>query len=269
MQAWGTMKKERIVKRYSNRKLYDTLDSKYVTLQGLARLIREGEDLKVVDNETNDDLTAITLAQIILEEERRKTHLISAPFLRSLIRASGATVQDLSDRATRGIEALGDLTGRASEKVRGIMEEGGRALEEGRTIIDDIVGTPQKQFEEFRRKIRDSVEHLRTSSLVQRELERVEKSLHALERAVGLVRGESAEDVEDKDESGDDPGRQSGTSSPPQSAGGPAPTGGPVSDTDSSTAAPKSPSGGYSEGAGEGEDGSLEPADDDGGQAGL
>jgi polyhydroxyalkanoate synthesis repressor PhaR len=85
------MSEKRIIKRYTNRKLYDKQESRYVTLEEIARLVRRGEDLKVVDNETDEDLTAVTLAQIILEEEKRKTHLLSVPFLRKLIRSGEAT----------------------------------------------------------------------------------------------------------------------------------------------------------------------------------
>ena len=60
----------RIIKRYSNRKLYDTRDSKYVTLDRIAELVRNGEEVKVVDNRTKRDLTKVTLAQIIYEEQR-------------------------------------------------------------------------------------------------------------------------------------------------------------------------------------------------------
>ena len=64
----GTM--ARIIKRYSNRKLYDTTDSHYVTLSKVAELIRAGEDLQVIVKDTQRDITAATMAQIIFEEER-------------------------------------------------------------------------------------------------------------------------------------------------------------------------------------------------------
>ena len=60
----------RVIKRYANRKLYDTRDSKYVTLDRIAELVRNGEEVKVVDNRTKRDLTKVTLAQIIYEEQR-------------------------------------------------------------------------------------------------------------------------------------------------------------------------------------------------------
>jgi polyhydroxyalkanoate synthesis repressor PhaR len=65
----------RTIKHYSNRKLYDTTESYYVTLAVLAALLRQGEEIRVVDKATGGDVTAPTLAQIIFEEERRQPHL--------------------------------------------------------------------------------------------------------------------------------------------------------------------------------------------------
>ncbi len=62
----------RLIKRYGNRKLYDTQESRYVTLEVIASLVKQGEEVRVLDNDSGEDLTAVTFAQIILEEERRK-----------------------------------------------------------------------------------------------------------------------------------------------------------------------------------------------------
>ena len=79
----------RTIKRYSNRKLYDTHDSHYVTLQQIAALIRNGDEILVIDKTTQQDLTAATMAQIIFEEEKRGPRL-PAEGLRKIIR-SGLT----------------------------------------------------------------------------------------------------------------------------------------------------------------------------------
>ncbi len=60
----------RVIKRYSNRKLYDTKDSRYVTLLQIAEMVRVGEEVQIIDNNTKDDLTEVTLAQIIYEEQK-------------------------------------------------------------------------------------------------------------------------------------------------------------------------------------------------------
>ena len=60
----------RVIKRYANRKLYDTRDSRYVTLPQIAELVRGGEDVQIIDNRTKENLTSVTLAQIIYESEK-------------------------------------------------------------------------------------------------------------------------------------------------------------------------------------------------------
>jgi polyhydroxyalkanoate synthesis repressor PhaR len=76
----------RVIKRYSNRKLYDTHESRYVTLDQLAELVRQGEEIRVVDNTTERDLTSATLAQIIFEQEKRSPKL-PVEGLRQIIRS--------------------------------------------------------------------------------------------------------------------------------------------------------------------------------------
>jgi hypothetical protein len=60
-----------LIKKYANRKLYDTRTSSYVTLDGIAGLVRDGHEIKVVDRESGQDLTQVTLSQIVLSEEKR------------------------------------------------------------------------------------------------------------------------------------------------------------------------------------------------------
>ncbi len=60
-----------LIKKYANRKLYDTRTSRYITLDGIADLVRDGHDIRVVDRDTGQDLTQVTLSQIVLEEEKR------------------------------------------------------------------------------------------------------------------------------------------------------------------------------------------------------
>lgn len=62
----------RVIKRYSNRKLYDTKDSRYVTLLQIAEMVRGGEEVQIIDNNSKEDLTEVTLAQIIYEEQKQK-----------------------------------------------------------------------------------------------------------------------------------------------------------------------------------------------------
>ena len=83
------MGEPRVIKRYSNRKLYDTQSSRYVTLEQIADLIREGEDVRIVDNNSKEDLTGITLAQIIFEEEKKQRSFLPLAAMRNIIQSGG------------------------------------------------------------------------------------------------------------------------------------------------------------------------------------
>ena len=76
----------RLIKRYGSRKLYDTSESRYVSLDEVAAFVRDGEDVQVVDNKTGQDATAAILTQIISEEGRKGTSLFSTGFLHDLLR---------------------------------------------------------------------------------------------------------------------------------------------------------------------------------------
>src|SRR5918912_3738701 len=83
------MPETRIIKRYANRKLYDTEHSRYVTLDQISEMIRNGDDVKIVDNKTKEDLTSVTLAQIIFEEEKKQRSFLPLTAMRNIIQNGG------------------------------------------------------------------------------------------------------------------------------------------------------------------------------------
>jgi polyhydroxyalkanoate synthesis repressor PhaR len=82
-----------IIKKYANRRLYNTDTSAYITLDDLAKMTREGREFQVLDAKTGDDITRSVLAQIIMEEESRGTTMMPAGFLRHLISMYGDQMQ--------------------------------------------------------------------------------------------------------------------------------------------------------------------------------
>lgn len=80
------MKEAKIIKRYQNRKLYDTHESSYVTLDEIAKMIKNGEDIRVIDNKTKNDITAATLTQLLYESERKAKTQPSVELLKDIIR---------------------------------------------------------------------------------------------------------------------------------------------------------------------------------------
>ena len=82
-----------IIKKYANRRLYNTESSSYITLDHLAAMTREGRDFKVVDAKTDEDITHNVLTQIIMEEEQRGQTMLPVSFLRQLIAMYGDSMQ--------------------------------------------------------------------------------------------------------------------------------------------------------------------------------
>lgn len=89
-----------VIKRYSNRKLYDTQESRYVTLEEIEEMVRAGREISVVDATSGEDLTSVTLTQIILENERNHRANLPSAFLHQLIK-HGEAWQDFVQRTMR------------------------------------------------------------------------------------------------------------------------------------------------------------------------
>jgi polyhydroxyalkanoate synthesis repressor PhaR len=95
-----------VIKRYSNRKLYDTQESRYVTLEELEELIRAGKEISVVDVSTGEDLTSVTLAQIILENERSHRAALPTAFLHQLIKHGEAWQDFIQSSFKSSLDAI-------------------------------------------------------------------------------------------------------------------------------------------------------------------
>ncbi len=84
-----------VIKKYANRRLYNTATSSYVTLDHLSQMVKEGDEFTVYDAKTNDDITRSVLTQIIFEEEAKGQNLLPISFLRQLIRYYGDSLQSI------------------------------------------------------------------------------------------------------------------------------------------------------------------------------
>lgn len=81
----------RIIKRYQNRKLYDTHQSCYVTLEEIAQIIREGHEIQVIDNKTKNDITYMTQIQLLFDQEKKSTKAGDVELLKRVIRSVEGT----------------------------------------------------------------------------------------------------------------------------------------------------------------------------------
>ncbi len=110
----------RLIKRYESRKLYDTEESRYVSLDEIATWIRQGQEVRVVDNATNNDVTSQTLTQIILDEGRKGTSFLPSELLHDLVRIGERAVSNGMEQVQHGVDKLIDRLGpvrRAREEM--------------------------------------------------------------------------------------------------------------------------------------------------------
>lgn len=175
------------IKRYANRKLYDTERSRYVTLEEIGEMVKAGEDLVILDNRTGEDLTNVTLTQIIYEDQKRPDPDTGIPLnvLRGIIQSGGEFINRLSSPVAN---VGADLKRRA-----------GKIEENSQTAVRDFVESTQRRFDETQRRIDESVKsavdqmtHLPTLveelQDMRRRMVQMEKKVATLQRTVDELR---------------------------------------------------------------------------------
>jgi polyhydroxyalkanoate synthesis repressor PhaR len=172
----------KVIKRYTNRKLYDTVESRYVTLDEIAEMIKAGAEVKIIDNRTKEDLTSVTLAQIIFEEEK-KTSKVSLEMLRDLIRHGGAMAQ----RVFEGTGA--ELRGRveavraaAQQRVQSFIQSGQQTSDRAKELVQtsqEAVSALQRKVDE---RVRAAMEGMSSLGEVKRSLDDISRRIEALEK---------------------------------------------------------------------------------------
>ena len=188
----------KVIKRYTNRKLYDTVESRYVTLEEIAEMVKSGAEVKIVDNRTKEDLTSVTLAQIIFKEEK-KTSKMPLGMLRDIIRTGGDSVQAfLAAQITPRVEKLQEgaehLRERFFKKEDGqlepVSEERPEAKPEAKVKLSpkDLVQLSQKTVEDWQRKlderIKAVVESMASIPALAKDLHELEKKITELEKKI-------------------------------------------------------------------------------------
>jgi polyhydroxyalkanoate synthesis repressor PhaR len=131
----------RVIKRYGSRKLYDTEESRYVSLEEIGDWVRGGQQVQVIDNQSGDDVTAHTLTQVILEDGKRGGSPFSPDFLHDLIRRGEqvvtTSVQSLQEGVDRLLQASVDRVG-PLRRVRDETSELRRRLESLESVLEQI-----------------------------------------------------------------------------------------------------------------------------------
>ena len=137
MRYFQSMPTVRQIRRYGNRKLYDSERRRYVTLEELADLVAKGHEVQVVDQRTGEDLTNLTLAQMILDTVRESTARIPRPVLVRLVRLARGPASDWG-QWTSPQEAAARAREEVERVVGSLLARGRLSLEEGLALRQDL-----------------------------------------------------------------------------------------------------------------------------------
>jgi polyhydroxyalkanoate synthesis repressor PhaR len=187
----------RTIKRYSNRKLYDTRQSRYVTLLQIAEMVRAGEDVQIIDNATKEDKTDVTLALIISEELKARPRAIPLATLKALIRhRGGKLLTQLRESPIGRLMPRDEAGGVEHEPVAPELSEGSAignlANSEEANVSKEQPGGLRRTLEQWQHtiddRIRAVVPHFSTIQELQGEVQQLSKRLEELEKRLGSPR---------------------------------------------------------------------------------
>lgn len=123
-----------IIKKYANRKLYHTNRKQYITLEGIARLVQNGEPVQVLDNESGEDITSTILAQIVLNNRGRNGSPLPANLLANLIQIGGDTLSGVRRALFASLGGFDLVAAEVTYRLRSLVEEDELSLQEAARI---------------------------------------------------------------------------------------------------------------------------------------
>jgi len=182
-----------LIKRYANRKLYNTQTSRYITLKGIAQLIDDGEEVRVIDNQTGEDITSVALSQILVDSERSNSDVSGSVLSQILGRGGDALYDTLRKSFDDASENIGDFQDRFHRFVagEGDEDEEGKDTPPGgrdRRNLGDWIAYATPDFEQIVQRSMERVFRAldlpRRSDIeaLNRNLERVAEAVETLEK---------------------------------------------------------------------------------------
>ncbi len=175
----------RIIKKYQNRKLYDTQDSCYVTLDGIAKMIREGEEIIVIDNNSKEDVTALILTQVLYEQEKTNQSVLPVSILKGIIRSGSNNLFEFMQKfILNGVEGNRKNQDELVIHIERMIKKGELTEQEGQALTNQIRAAQQSNQAALDKKIEERVEKVLTSnnfSQNYQELQTISSRIQALE----------------------------------------------------------------------------------------
>jgi polyhydroxyalkanoate synthesis repressor PhaR len=187
----------RIIKRYPNRKLYDTDQRSYITLEGVAELIRDGETVQVIDYTSGEDLTSQTLSQIILEKEKNQAGFLPQHVLASLVQAGGKTVGGLQRALASSLGWWSQFDEEIKHRLDALVERGDLTEPEAEGLLQKIAGIGESLKSTTVKQSQQTIEDFLRQRGVpsKQEVQQISAQLDALEAKIAALGSEGQADA--------------------------------------------------------------------------
>jgi len=142
-----------IIKRYRNRKLYNTQSKCYITLGEIEELVKEQEKVKIIDNITGNDITAITLSQIIFELEKNRAGFLPSNLLLSLVQSGGKRTEEIRQNIFNSLNLIHHFDVEIERRVNLLIRNGELSQEVGTQLLRKLLSVSYREED-----IRENVE---------------------------------------------------------------------------------------------------------------
>ncbi len=180
----------RIIKRYSNRKCYDTETSRYINIEDIEELVRDEVDIKIIDNSTKEDITAIYLSKIIMTQEKRNKDRFTPMFLtREIQRRSKPMLEKFMGTYKKGSDILFKEYEQAKELIGKLLAEG-VSEKDAKELVNNIIAMTKSSPKEVERfidsRIKSTMSKLGAPS--EEEIDELNRKLDELQKKLNELK---------------------------------------------------------------------------------
>jgi len=186
-----------IIKRYRNRKLYNTQSKRYVTLEEIEELIKEREEVKVIDNSTGNDITSTTLSQIIYELQKNQAGFLPVSLLISLVQSGGSRIDEIRQNIFNSLNLVHHYDVEIERRVNLLIGSGELSQEAGTKLLGKLLSVSSMK-EDFQENVEGKIlEFLRQRQIpTKNDFQLLIKKIETLSKRVEDINNVEANKVE-------------------------------------------------------------------------
>lgn len=176
----------RMIKKYQNRKLYDTKNSCYITLEDIAKMVKMGEEVRVIDNKTKNDVTSIILTQILVDQEKATKSILPLTMLRDIIQKGEGSLFDFIQRyVLLGVNSTQEKMAEAERYINRLVDRGDLSKSEAKALLKEVENAPETNQEDFdsfvANRVTDAVRNASSLSTIQTKMDTILNRLGEIE----------------------------------------------------------------------------------------